>query len=116
MKKRILLFIPLLTLLFTVAAQAISPRADTMAPSLSFRGNLASCVVEVVASDSDSDIYVEADLLQDGDPYVHWTGSGTGRLHFSRVATVTRGHTYTLEVDVTIDGETYTLRPISEDY
>ena len=116
MQKRILLFILLLTLLFTVAAQAISPRADTMAPSLSFKGNLATCVVEVIASNSSSDIYVEAELLQDGDSYRNWTGSGTGSLHFSRVATVTKGHTYTLEVDVTIDGETFSLRPISKDY
>lgn len=87
-----------------------------MIPSLTFNGTLATCAVTVVADNSRDEIEVEAELFKDGDSYRHWTGSGTGSLRFSRVATVTKGHTYTLEVDVTIDGETFSLRPISKDY
>ena len=115
MKKRILIFILLLTVLFTAVAQATT-RADLMMPSLSIDDGLATCIVNIVAGQDDDDIFVEADLLKDGSSYRHWTGSGTGSLRFSRVATVTKGHTYTLEVDVTIDGETFSLRPISKDY
>lgn len=116
MKKRILSLIFLLSMLFVVSAQAVASRSDKIMPSLSFNGNLATCSVVVRAGEADDDIFIEADLLEDGDSYRHWTGSGTGSLNFSRVATVTKGHTYTLEVDVTIDGETFSLRPISKDY
>ena len=116
MKKRVLIFVLLLATLFTVAAQAISTRASTFIPTLSIRGNMATCVIDIIADTSDDDIYVEAELLQDGDTYVHWTGSGTGDLYFSRVATVTRGHTYTLTADITIDGKEYSIKPISKDY
>ncbi len=116
MKKRVLLFCTLLTMLFTIVAQAITTRADMIVPSLSFNSTTATCAIAIRADVDDADIYVEADLLKDGDPYRHWTGSGTGRLNFSRVAAVTKGHTYTFTADITIDGVEYSIRPISEDY
>lgn len=116
MKKRVLIFTLLLAMLFTVAAQAISTRATTFIPTLSISGKMATCVIDIIADTSNDDIYVEAELLQDGDSYRSWTGSGTGRLHFSRVATVTKGHTYTLTADITINGKEYSIKPISEDY
>ena len=116
MKKRILSFMLLLPMLFIMSAQAASTRASVVMPSFTISGNLARCVIEIVADGSNDDIYVEAELLQDGDPYVRWTGSGTGDLHFSRVATVTRGHSYTFTADITIDGKEYSIMPISEDY
>ena len=116
MKKRIISLVLLILMLSVATAQAISTRASTVIPSFTISGNLARCVIEIVADGSNDDIYVEAELLQDGDPYVRWTGSGTGDLHFSRVATVTRGHSYTFTADITIDGKEYSIMPISEYY
>lgn len=117
MKKRLILFIGLLAMIFSISAQAITPRANKLAPSFSINSSgLATCAIAIRAETSNDDIYVEAELLQDGDPYRSWTGSGTGRLNFSRVATVTKGHTYTFTADITIDGVEYSIRPISEDY
>ena len=116
MKKRILSFILLLPMLFVMSAQAVSTRSSVVMPSLSFSGNLAKCVIEIVADGSSDDIHIEAELLQDGDSYRSWTGSGTGELHFSRVATITKGHTYTFTADITIDGTDYSIRPITKDY
>ena len=117
MKKRLLLFISLLAIIFSISAQAMSPRANKVAPSFSISSSgLATCAIAIRAETSNDDIYVEAELLQDGDPYRSWTGSGTGRLNFSRVATVTKGHTYTFTADITINGKEYSIMPITKDY
>lgn len=115
MKRKVLFFVILLAMLFTIAAQAITTRADMIVPSLSFNSTTATCVVAVDANSGD-EIIVEAELLEDGDLYRHWTGSGTSRLHFKRTAAVTKGHTYTFSAEVTIDGETYSTRPITKTF
>ena len=116
MKKLVISLVLLIMMLSVATAQAISTRASTVLPSLSFSGNLATCVIEIVADSSNDDIRVEAELLKDCDSYRSWTGSGTGDLHFSRVATVTKGHTYTFTADITIDGKEYSIMPITKDY
>lgn len=116
MKKRIAVFVLLLSVLFTTFAQALVSRANVMVPSLSFNSTTASCVVAVIANSDDDEITVEAELLEDGDPYRNWTGYGTGSLNFRRTASVRKGHTYTFSAEVTIDGETYSTRPITKTF
>lgn len=113
MKKKFLFLILLLATVCIMTAQAITTRASTIVPSLSFNSTTATCVVVIRADTDDADIIVNAELLEDGDPYRNWTGSGTGRLQFKRTASVRKGHTYTFSADVTIDGKTYSTRPIT---
>ena len=108
-KKRLIPLIFILSVLLAVPAYAASasPRIITILPALSFDGTTANCRVSVSANHGTD--RVEADIaLWDGATCIaNWDASGTGYLLFSNSTQVTRGRTYELTVDVTIDGVDY---------
>ena len=76
-------------------------------PAISFDGTTANCRVSVSVNHGTD--CVEADIaLWDGSTCIaDWDASGTGYLLFSNSAQVTKGRTYELTVDVTINGVNY---------
>ena len=67
-------------------------RAAAVVPRISFNGTTASCTVFVAADRPTDDIET-------------WEASSVGDLAFSGTATVSRGKTYQLTVDVTLEGK-----------
>lgn len=107
MKKRIFPIVLLLALLLSTQAFAASPRIITIRPAISFSGTTANCRVTVSGNHGTDQIKATV-ILWDGNKVIEsWYPTGTGSLLFSDTATVTKGKTYKLSVDVTIDNVEY---------
>ena len=104
MKKRIIPLILLLAMLLSLSAYAASPRVMTILPAISFDGTTANCRVSVSADRSTDQISAVIQLWNGSTRIARWTDSGTGYLLFSNSATVSKGKTYELTVDVKING------------
>ena len=75
---------------------------------LDFEGNEAICYAAARGfSDSDS-ISLSMTLYQGGSVIDSWSDSGTGYVELDGYATVDMGDYYTLDVEATINGRTYT--------
>lgn len=104
MKKRIIPLVLLLAMLLSLPAYAVSPRVMTILPAISFNGTTANCRVSVSADRSTDQISAVIQLWNGSTRIARWTDSGTGYLLFSNSATVSKGKTYELTVDVKING------------
>lgn len=106
MKKKAIPFLLFLVLLFAqpVYAEAASQRIATIWPSMAFDGTTARCSVSVTADYFTDDIEIVVKLWRNGQCIKTWEDSGTGYLIFDRTTTVTKGYTYTMTVDATLDG------------
>lgn len=113
MKKRMISIAAMLVLIFSVSAQAATPRVVQVNPKLSFSGSTAYCMMEVQGGNSNASI--EATMtLWDGDSSVAtWEGTGTGTLFLSKTCTVLPSKTYVLTVDVTLNGQALEQRTVS---
>lgn len=112
MKKRVIILILAAVLLLAIPTQAVS-RATTCMPSLTFEGMTAKCGIVVLGGTHD-EIEVTLSLWHGNQLLATWSEEGTGYLSMAETATVTRGNTYTLEVDLTINGEEVDVMPISK--
>lgn len=79
-------------------------RVMTILPAISFDGTTANCRVSVSADRSTDQISAVIQLWNGSTRIARWTDSGTGYLLFSNSATVSKGKTYELTVDVKING------------
>lgn len=106
MKKKAIPLLLFLVLLFAqpVYAEAASSRTATIWPSMTFNGTTAQCSVSVTADHFTDDIEIVVKLWRNGQWIKTWEDSGTGYLIFDRTTTVTKGYTYTMTVDATLDG------------
>ena len=104
MKKRCPMMVLIIALILTIGAQAIAPMRASGRPWLTFDGRTAECSASCVG-DSDND-WVSATLeLYQGSTFVDsWSGSGYGDVYVSGSCDVTRGRSYTLTVNYTVNG------------
>ena len=93
-----------IAMLLSLSAYAASPRVMTILPAISFDGTTANCRVSVSADRSTDQISAVIQLWNGSTRIARWTDSGTGYLLFSNSATVSKGKTYELTVDVKING------------
>ena len=93
-------------MLFPSTAYAASFRVAPVVPSISFNGTTASCTVFVYAEQMTDDIDAVIKLWQGSQCIKTWEESSVGDLACSGTATVSRGKTYQLTVDVTLAGNT----------
>lgn len=100
LKKRIIPLVLLLAMLLSLPAYAASPRVMTILPAISFDGTTANCRVSVSADRLTDQISAVIQLWNGSTRIARWTDSGTGYLLFSNSATVSKGKTYELTVDV----------------
>lgn len=80
-------------------------RVAAVVPRISFNGTTASCTVFVAADRPTDDIEAVIKLWQGSKCIETWEASSVGDLAFSGTATVSRGKTYQLTVDVTLEGK-----------
>lgn len=107
LKKRILPFVLLFAMLLSTPVFAASPRIITIRPAISFSGTTANCRVTVSGNHGTDQIEAVVILWDGNDVVDDWYPTGTGSLLFSDTTTVTKGKTYELTVDVTINGVDY---------
>lgn len=105
MKKQIFPILFIFLMLFSSTAYAESTRAAQVVPRISFDGTTASCTVYIAADRSTDDIEAVIKLWQGSKCIKTWEKSSVGDLAFSGKATVSKGKTYQLTVDVALAGK-----------
>lgn len=105
MKKRIFPILLIFLMAFSSTAYAASTRAAAVVPRISFDGTTASCTVFIAADSPTDDIEAIIKLWQGSKCIETWEKSSVGDLAFSAKATVSKGKTYQLTVDVTLAGK-----------
>lgn len=104
MKKRFLCLCLVLATLLAIGAYAATPRALSIDPDLAFSGNTAYCEVMIVGNKTTDEISATMTLKYGNTVVDSWSDSGYGYLFMEETATVSKGRTYTLVVDVTFNG------------
>lgn len=113
MKKRLVVFLLVATMLLATTAQA-ALQADYVEPSLTFDGSTAICEIKVVGENTSDEIEVTLTLWRGNFMMDSWSAEGTGYLRMSESVVVTSGYTYRLEADVTINGDALDTLPVSK--
>lgn len=107
MKIKTLLASIIMVLLLATSTYAALARAPTIAPTLTFTNTTANCSVTIYGGSDKAKITAEISLKDGNNCIKSWEESAVGYFYFSDTVSVTRGKSYTLSVDATIDGKTY---------
>lgn len=114
MKKRMISLTLVVVMLLSVTAQAAT-EALAVIPVLKFDGRTATCAVEVSADKLTDKIEVTAALWRGSTCLETWTQTEYGYLYLEETKDVSiRGVTYTLKVDVTVNGKVWPQIETSE--
>lgn len=105
MKKLIAFMLAIILLLsVSVSANAATPRFISINPELTFSGTTANCSVSIVGSTMSDEIDATIKLWRGSTCLRTWRVSDDGYLFWSGTATVTKGKTYDLTVDLVYNG------------
>ena len=102
MKKRVFVFALVLTLLVGAVVPTAHARATMGELSLTFNGTTATCDFYIMKAGSD--IKVTMTLWQGNRQIASWTEQSKGVVWLVEQCPVSKGLTYTLTVNFTIDG------------
>lgn len=102
--KRIALFLAIVLIVSAPLTASATVRSISATPQLSFSGTTATCKATVVGNSTSDKIEVTMKLMYGSSCVASWNGSGNGYVYMSKTATVTAGRTYTLVLEVTVNG------------
>lgn len=104
-KKRVFALSLVLVMLLGTVVQAAGPiKAPQANYSLSFSGTTATCMANVRGNNSADQLSVTVKLWNGNTCLKTWTASGSGNLRLSKTAAVSKGKTYKMTVDYTVNG------------
>ena len=107
------LAVVLLVTAFAVPASAAQPRAIVAIPGLSFNGNVATCSLSASANYATDEMKATIALYLGSSRIATWVVEGDGYINFSDTKVVTKGYTYTLKVDLTVNGVDFPVSNVS---
>lgn len=116
MKKRAVLLLLVLVLTMQICAVAVEPRSVAITPTLTFSGSTATCQATVYETTANSYLVVTMKLWADNQCLKTWTKTGVDRVLITETAPATKGETYTLTVDVMVNGITKPRYSITKTY
>ena len=105
MKRRIFSLAAVLLLVLSVSVQAIESRAVQPVVNLSFSGTTAVCFGTCRSGNSSDRIAMTLILEQGGVEVDSWSASGYGQVTITEFCPVTKGKTYTLVLECSVNGE-----------
>ena len=100
----LLTVIMVLAMIVPCTASAAEARAMSIVPGLSFSGTTAYCEVVINCDYSTDEITATMRLWEGNFCIATWSDSGEGVLYIDGSKAVTKGNTYSLTVDATING------------
>lgn len=107
MKTRVPIFALLMMLLLTNTVYAQETRMNTTLATVSFSGTTATCIVDIVSNGGNDKISATIELLCGNQSIKTWNKSvDNGHLVFYDTVSVTKGKTYDLVVEYTVNGKT----------
>lgn len=105
MKARISALLLLLLLLLTSTAYAQDTRINYSFADISFSGTTATCIVVIPGNTNSDQISATIKLRCGSQSIKTWNDSSSGVLSFKETVSVTKGKTYDLVVEYTINGK-----------
>ena len=81
-----------------------APRALGINPTLAFDGTTATCEVAVVGNNMSEHIQVVMKLMHGNTCVKAWMNDDYGYVYMLTYANVTKGQTYTLRIEVSVNG------------
>lgn len=102
--RRAALLIAIILVVSMPLTVAAAPRALGINPTLAFDGTTATCDVMVVGNDTSEYIEVTTKLMYGSYCVASWYDDGYGYVWVVETATVTKGRTYDLVVEVKVNG------------
>ena len=112
MKKRFFVLVLVIVFLLAIPTQAAT-QTIVFVPVLSFDGLEAVCELNVLG-DTGDEIEVTLSLWRGSTRLATWSKEGTTYLRVSETKTVSKGYTYTLKADVTINGVEYDQESVAK--
>ena len=103
MRKVALLMVIILVIAMPLTVSA-APRALEINPVLDFNGTTAACEVMVIGNDTSEHIEVVMKLMHGTSCVKAWMNDGYGYVYMLTYANVTKGQTYTLRIEVKVNG------------
>lgn len=104
--KKTALFLAIILVLSAPLTASAATRTESCKPNLTITGTTATCNVMIAGGNMTDTIHVTMRLMHRSAYIAAWTATGTGYVSLSKTATVSPGNTYTLVVQVTINGVT----------
>lgn len=104
MKKVALLLALIILVSVPLTAQAATPRFISIRPSLSYNGSVATCSAQIVGNSTSEYLEATIKLWHQNSCIKTWKETGYGYIFFSESATIVPGYTYTLMVDLSVNG------------
>ena len=105
MKRRIFSLVAVLLLVLSVSVQAVESRAVHSNFGLSFSSTTAICFGTCRSGNSSDRIAMTLILEQGGVELDSWSATGYGQVTMTKTCPVTKGKTYTLVMELSINGE-----------
>lgn len=105
MKRRIFSLAAALLLVLSISAKAVENRAIIPNISLSFSGTTANCFATCRSGNSSDRIAMTLILEYQGVELESWSASGYGQVTISKTHPVTKGKTYTLVLEYSVNGD-----------
>lgn len=104
----------LMTCILAIPAQAVEPRTSVAIPGLNISGTTATCTLRATADSFDDHLEATIRLYRGSTKIATWYAEGDGYLFFSETKTITSGYTYTLKVDLTVNGVDFPVPDVSK--
>lgn len=105
MKRRIFSLAAVLLLALSISVQAVESRIIHPNFGLSFSGTTANCFATCRSGNSSDRIAMTLILEYQGVELESWSASGYGQVTISETHPVTKGKTYTLVLELSINGD-----------
>lgn len=102
--RKLALFMAIILVVSIPLTVSAAPWALSIRPSITFEGTTATCHVAVVGNNMSEHIEVTMKLMYGTSCVATWADDGYGYVLMEQNATVTKGRTYDLVVEVTING------------
>ena len=103
--RKIALLLALVILVSTpLSAQAVTPRTLSIRPGISYEGNIATCTARIVGNSTSEYLKATIKFWHGNTCIKTWQETGYGYIFFSGTAAATKGNSYTLTVDLTVNG------------
>lgn len=104
MRRGIIMVAVIIALMIPMTAHAAIARTIRIYPELSFSGTTATCSVTVVADSTKDEVEATIELWEGSVCVRTWQVSGDGSIAFEKSVSVSKGRTYTLAANISING------------
>ena len=104
MRKMAFVLALILALSIPLSVQAVEPRAILVLPEITVSATTAKCSVNAIGNNSSEYLKATIRLYRDNLLIGSWYVDGYGSINWETRKTVPLNYTYTLTVDLTVDG------------